>query len=125
MRLTLSTGILPFSRALMQSIIAATAILTAHPALADGSLTNLIADGKPWEMYVVKRKASNILVFRSDGNGTISDGLASITVTWRAVADGICIKPQGQTAEMCHRLTRTKQGIAASQNERDVFVLRR
>ncbi|WP_244447039.1 hypothetical protein [Hoeflea sp. BAL378] len=124
MRLNISTALQSFSRALMPSLAAA-AILTAHPALADGSLANLIGDGKPWEMYVVKRKASNILVFRPDGKGTISDGLASISVTWRAVADGICIKPQGRTGEICHRLTRTSQGIAASQNGRDVFVLRR
>ena len=100
-------------------------IVSAPPAAADDPLARIVGDGQPWEMYVVKRKASNILVFRADGTGVVSDSLANITVTWRSVEGGICIKPQGQDAERCHILTRTKEGIAASQNGTTVFVLRR
>lgn len=98
---------------------------TPAVAMADDRLAGVIGDGNPWEMYVVRRKVSNILVFRPDGFGTISDSLASITVTWRAVSNGICITPEGQAPERCHELTKTKDGIAASQNGHVVFVLKR
>ncbi|WP_245296552.1 hypothetical protein [Rhizobium bangladeshense] len=101
------------------------AALSAEPAGADEPLAKVIADGKPWEMFVVKRRASNILVFRPDGGGTISDGLASIHPTWRAVLGGICVRPKPGDAERCLDLARTKDGIAASQNGRTVWVLKR
>lgn len=101
------------------------AALSVEPAAADEPLASVIADGKPWEMIVVKRRASNILIFRPDGGGTISDSLASIHPTWRAVADGICITPKPGDAERCLDLVRTKDGIAASQNGRTIWVLKR
>lgn len=101
------------------------AIFGGVPARADEPLSGVIADGKPWEMVVVKRKASNILVFRPDGGGTISDSLVSISPTWRAASGGICIKPRPEDAEKCLQLTRTKVGIEASQNGKTVWVLKR
>jgi len=77
------------------------------------------------EMIVVKRRVSNILVFRPDGGGTISDSLVSISPTWRAAPGGICIKPRPGDAEKCLQLTRTKAGIEASQNGKTVWVLKR
>jgi len=101
------------------------ALLCASPAVhADESLAHVIADGKAWEMYVVKRGASNILVFNRNGSGTISNGYASIHPKWTAVPGGICIKPDGE-ADRCLVLSRTKDGIAASQNGRTVFILKR
>lgn len=101
------------------------AIFGDVPARAEEPLSGVIADGKPWEMVVVKRKASNILVFRPDGGGTISDSLVSISPTWRAAPDGICIRPRPGDAEKCLQLTRTKAGIEASQNGKTVWVLKR
>lgn len=101
------------------------AVFTGAPARAEEPLSSVIADGKPWEMIVVKRKASNILVFRPDGGGTISDSLVSISPTWRAAPGGICIRPQPEDAEKCLQLTRTKAGIEASQNGKTVWVLKR
>lgn len=118
-----SQGLRPFL--LLTGLIVGMTVSIAGPAVAEGPLANLIGDGKPWDMYVVKRKASNILVFRRDGGGTISDSIASITLTWWAVPGGICIKSQEETAEWCHQLTRTKEGIAASQNGKVVFILKR
>jgi hypothetical protein len=103
----------------------ALAVFTGTPARAEEPLSGVIADGKPWEMVVVKRRASNILVFRPDGGGTISDSLVSINPTWRAIPDGICIKPRPGEAEKCLQLTRTKAGIEASQNGKTVWVLER
>ena len=40
--------------------------LVARPALGEHSLAGVISHGKPWEMFIVKRNASNILVFRPD-----------------------------------------------------------
>lgn len=101
------------------------ALLISVPARGEDRLASVVADGKPWEMYVVKRKASNILVFRPDGVGTISDSIVSISATWRAVPDGICISPQPGQSEKCLHLTRTKAGIEASQNGKTVWVLKR
>jgi hypothetical protein len=95
-----------------------------NPGSCDDSLAKQVADGRPWEMYVVKRNRSNILVLRPNGRGTISDGANSITPTWWAIPDGICIKPEG-VPERCLRLARTKAGIAASQNGRIIFILKR
>ena len=101
------------------------AMFAGAPARAEEPLSRVIADGKPWEMVVVKRKASNILVFRPDGGGTISDSLVSISPTWRAIPGGICIRPRPEDAEKCLQLTRTKAGIEASQNGKTVWVLKR
>jgi len=100
-------------------------VMLVQPLRSEESLATVIADGKPWEMFVIKRKVSNILVFRPDGGGTISDSLASIHPTWRAVPGGICIKPQADETERCLDLARTKNGISASQNGKPVWVLRR
>ncbi len=100
-------------------------IFAGTPARAEEPLSSVIADGKPWEMVVVKRKASNILVFRPNGGGTISDSLVSINPTWRAAPDGICARPRPGEAEKCFQLTRTKAGIEASQNGKTVWVLKR
>lgn len=101
------------------------AIFGGAPARAEEPLSGVIADGKPWEMIVVKRKVSNILVFRPDGGGTISDSLVSISPTWRAAPGGICIRPRPGEAEKCLQLTRTKAGIEASQNGKTVWLLKR
>lgn len=101
------------------------AIFGGVPARAEEPLSGVIADGRPWEMIVVKRRVSNILVFRPDGGGTISDSLVSISPTWRAAPGGICIKPRPGDAEKCLQLTRTKAGIEASQNGKTVWVLKR
>lgn len=101
------------------------AIFGGAPARAEEPLSSVIADGKPWEMVVVKRRISNILVFRPDGGGTISDSLVSISPTWRAAPGGICIKPRPGDAEKCLQLTRTKAGIEASQKGKTVWVLKR
>ncbi|WP_027666332.1 hypothetical protein [Rhizobium leguminosarum] len=119
---------LPRDRSIQASLIpliATLVVLTSEPVRAGEPLASVIADGKPWEMLVVKRRASNILVFRPDGGGTISDSLTSIHPTWRAVPNGICITPKAGDAEKCLQLTRTKNGIAASQNGRTVWVLKR
>ncbi len=114
---------LPVGRFFMPLL--ALAVLAGAPAHAEEPLSSVIADGKPWEMVVVKRRASNILVFRPDGGGTISDSLVSINPTWRAVPNGICIRPRPEDPEKCLRLTRTKAGIEASQNGRTVWLLKR
>lgn len=106
-------------------LIIALAALSNEPTRAGEPLAEVIADGKPWEMFVVKRRASNVLVFRPDGGGTISDSVASIHPTWRAVPDGICITPKPGDAERCLDLARTKDGVAASQNGRTVWMLKR
>lgn len=124
----MSAARLPRSHSIQASVIrliAALAALSSEPATAGEPLAEVIADGKPWEMFVVKRRASNILVFRPDGGGTISDSVASIHPTWRAVSDGICITPKPGDAERCLDLARTKDGIAASQNGRTVWMLKR
>ncbi|MBY5409958.1 hypothetical protein HFO98_16085 [Rhizobium leguminosarum] len=124
----MSVACLPRDRSIQASLIpliATLAVLASEPLRADELLASIIADGKPWEMLVVKRRASNILVFQPDGGGTISDGLTSIHPTWRAVPDGICIMPKTGDAEKCLQLTRTKGGIEASQNGRTVWVLKR
>lgn len=100
-------------------------VFVGAPARAEEPLSSVIADGKPWEMVVVKRKASNILVFRADGGGTISDSLVSISPTWRSAPGGICVTPRPGEAEKCLQLTRTKAGIEASQNGKTVWVLKR
>ncbi len=96
-----------------------------EPVQAEENLAGVICDGKPWEMYVVKRRVSNVLVFRPDGGGRISDSAVSIHPMWRAVPDGICIRPQPGGEERCLQLTRTKTGVAASQNGRTIWVLKR
>lgn len=110
------------------SLLGASMLLAALgaglPAHAQESLATVIADGKAWEMYVVKRRASNILVFNKDGSGAISNGYASIHPTWTAVPGGICIKPKGE-AGRCLVLSRTADGIAATQNGRTIFILKR
>lgn len=103
----------------------ALAVFAGAPARAGEPLSGVIAEGKAWEMVVIKRRASNILVFRPDGGGTISDSLVSISLTWRAAPDGICIRPRPGDAEKCLRLTRTKAGIEASQNGKTIWVLKR
>jgi hypothetical protein len=100
-------------------------VFSSEPVQAEEHLAGVIADGKPWEMYVVKRRVSNIFVFRPDGGGTISDGMVSLKLTWQAVSDGICVRPQPGGEEKCLQLTRTKTGIAASQNGKPVWVLKR
>ena len=100
-------------------------VAAATQASAGDDLTRAVADGEPWEMFVVKRKVSNILVFKADGHGTISDSMVSIHPTWRAVDGGICIKPDPTASEKCLVLTRSKEGIVASQGGRPVFVLKR
>lgn len=100
-------------------------VLSNEPVQAEENLAGVIADGKPWEMYVVKRRVSNTLVFRPDGGGTISDGVASINLRWRTVPDGICITPQRAKDERCLQLKRTKMGIAASQDGKSVWVVKR
>lgn len=99
--------------------------LHPSPAKAQEPLAAVVADGEPWEMYVVKRRVSNILVFKPDGRGTISDSVVSINPTWRAVPGGICIKPNPTDAEKCLALARSKEGIVASQNGKAVFILKR
>ncbi|WFU90855.1 hypothetical protein QA644_21530 (plasmid) [Rhizobium sp. CC1099] len=122
----MSAECLPRDRSIPASVILLIAtVLAREPVRANEPLASVIADGKPWEMFVVKRRASNILVFRPDGGGTISDSLASIHPTWRAVPDGICITPKPGDAEKCLQLTRTKGGIKASQNGETVWVLKR
>jgi hypothetical protein len=110
-------------RVLMPLIVLA--VFAGAPAKAEEPLSSVVADGKPWEMVVIKRKASNILVFRPDGGGTISDSLVSISPTWRAAPGGICITARPGDAEKCLQLTRTKAGIEASQNGKTVWVLKR
>lgn len=110
-------------RVLMPLIVLA--VFAGAPAKAEQPLSSVIADGKPWEMVVVKRKASNILVFRPDGGGTISDSLVRINPTWRAAPGGICITARPGDDEKCLQLTRTKAGIEASQNGKTVWVLKR
>ncbi|TCU20362.1 hypothetical protein [Rhizobium sullae] len=107
------------------ALIVIAAFFSNEPVQAEENLAGVIADGKPWEMYVIKRRVSNILVFRPDGGGTISDSAVSINPMWRAVPDGICIRPQPGEDEKCLQLTRTKTGIAASQNGRTIWVLKR
>ncbi|WP_143534017.1 hypothetical protein [Rhizobium sullae] len=107
------------------ALIVIAVVFSNEPVQAEENLAGVIADGKPWEMYIVKRRVSNILVFRPDGGGTISDSAVSINPMWRAVPEGICIRPQPGGDERCLQLTRTKTGIAASQNGRTVWVLKR
>ncbi|PKA44784.1 hypothetical protein CWR43_02815 [Rhizobium sullae] len=107
------------------ALIFIAAVFSNEPVQAEEILAGVIADGKPWEMYVVKRRVSNILAFRPDGGGTISDSAVSINAMWRAVPEGICIRPQPGGDERCLQLTRTKTGIAASQNGRTIWVLKR
>lgn len=107
------------------SVALVAAVFYHEPVQAEENLAGVIADSRPWEMYVVKRRVSNILVFRPDGGGTISDGEASINPTWKAIPRGICIRPQPGGDERCLHLTRTRNGIAASQNRRRIWVLKR
>jgi len=113
------------SGGLFAAAAVAITMLSAPGAYAAESLARVVADGNPWEMYVVKRRVSNILVFKPDGGGTISDSMVSIHPTWKAVADGICIRTEPQAAEKCLILKRTKEGIEASQGGKAVFILKR
>ena len=106
-------------------VLLALPFLAEEQACAGEALAGVVADGKPWEMYVVKRRASNLLVFRPDGRGTVSDSLESINPTWRAVPGGICITPRPGDSERCLQLKRTNAGIAASQNGKTIWVLKR
>ena len=124
----MSAACMPRDRSIqvsLVSLIVNLAVLAGEPVRAEEPLASVIADGKPWEMFVVKRRASNILVFRPDGGGAISNSLASIHPTWRAVPNGICIRSQPDDAERCVQLTRTRGGIAASQDGKTVWVLKR
>jgi hypothetical protein len=111
-------------RLLFSSALVLSHLTFASAPMAEEILAHVIADGKPWEIYVVKRKRSNILVFRPDGRGTISDGVTSIHPTWEAVPGGMCIRPE-KHLERCLMLSRVKRGIMASQNGKPVFILRR
>ncbi|MGK6316742.1 hypothetical protein [Neorhizobium sp. DT-125] len=115
----------PCPRRFLIAFVIALLSLVARPALGEDFLAGVVADGKPWEMFIVKRRASNILVLRPDGGGTISDNIATIHPTWRAVPGGICIRPEQSEAERCLALTRTTSGIAASQMGKTVWILKR
>jgi hypothetical protein len=106
-------------------LLIASTVPTVTRARAEEALAVTIADGKPWEMYIVKRKVSHILVFRPDGGGTITDSVASIKPTWRATPDGICIRPAAGEDERCVELARTSAGISGSQGGKVIWVLKR
>ncbi|CUX47104.1 hypothetical protein [Agrobacterium genomosp. 13] len=92
---------------------------------ADENLAGIVADGKAWEMYVVKRKVYNILVLRPDGSGELSDGLVNINPTWRAISGGICMTPRRGDKERCVQLKRMEGGIVASQDGAAIWQLSR
>lgn len=98
---------------------------TVSAIRAESPLAVEVADGRPWDMYVVKRKASNIVVLRPDGRGSMSDTTVTMSLTWRSSADGICIRPQQRQSETCLQLSRTKEGIAGLQDGRTVWILKR
>lgn len=106
-------------------LLIATILFVTSPARSEPSLIGEIADGKPWDMFVVKRRTSNIIVLRPDGQGSMSDTTVTMPFTWRSSADGICLRPRQRPDETCLQLSRTTDGIAGMQGGRTIWILRR
>lgn len=104
-------------------------VITASRAEADTlAVTSaaVVADGRPWNMTMVSDGKKRKMTLLPDGTGRMEGGLMAMRATWRATADGLCLKPSILTmSERCVMLIVRPGGYDAVENGKLWFELRR
>jgi hypothetical protein len=86
----------------------------------------VVADGRPWTMTMGDHGKKRKLTLLSDGTGRMEGGFMAMKATWRATADGVCLRPAVVTmSERCVRLVVRPGGYDAIENGKLRFELRR
>jgi hypothetical protein len=122
------------SRAATTGVLCATSFLTSLVITASGAETEIrvvasaavVADGRPWHMTMVDNGKKRKMTLLPDGTGRMEEGFMAMKATWRATADGLCLKPTIVTmSERCVGLVIRPGGFDAFENGKLWFELRR
>lgn len=114
--MTLSTKILALAAA-------ASFALTVAPALAQTSPATAIADGQPWKATGPKGRPMT-LIFTPDGHVRAKMGFLSMSMTWEATADGMCLSG-GPGGDKCITFIKTDTGYQGIENGQVTMQLSR
>lgn len=85
------------------------------PERATASLAEKVADGRPWNVTIVKPGIQLELALFPDGSG-VTDSLLVSTPKWWPTADGLCLKPSALFPEHCVTLIARPNGYDAIEN---------
>jgi hypothetical protein len=100
-------------------VIMAGMTVGAYAQSGNVPLSRVVADGKPWSLTMVPENRQGRLTLNPDGTGKMEGGPMAMSPTWRATADGLCMKPSMVMAERCVTLRREGRAIIG---ERDGVV---
>jgi hypothetical protein len=98
----LGKGVVRVSACLVTMLVLAPDIA----AQQGGALSRTVADGKPWNMTMVPENRRGVLTLHPDGTGALAGGPMPMSPTWRATAEGLCLKPSRFMPERCVSLKR-------------------
>jgi hypothetical protein len=99
---------------------------SAQAEIPPVSSASAVADGHPWNMTMVSDGRKRRMILLPDGTGKMEGGLMTMKATWRATAEGLCLKPSIVTmSERCVTLIVRPGGYDALENGKLWFELRR
>lgn len=84
-----------------------------------------VADGRPWDMYLIEVKQTFRLTLMPNGTGIMEPGTLAPELTWWQSADRLCLKPSALKTEHCVTLLLREGGYDAVENDALFFRLRR
>jgi hypothetical protein len=90
-----------------------------------GALVRMLADGKPWALTIVPENRTGRLTLNPDGTGAMEGGPIPMSPTWRATADGLCLKPGMMMPERCVSLKREGAAIVGTKDGAVLIRLQR
>ena len=88
-------------------------------------LARQIADGAPWRMTMLTEGRRATMTLYPDGTGRMEGAPMAMSPTWRATADGICLKPAAIAPERCVVLTRDGRAVVGVRDGVPQFRLER
>jgi hypothetical protein len=84
-----------------------------------------VADGRPWDMYMIEVKQAFTLTLMPNGTGIMEPGTVAPELTWWQSGDRLCLKPSALKSEHCVTLLVREGGYDAVENDALFFKLRR
>jgi hypothetical protein len=120
-----SFALLLLKRASMGALLCVLSVAGASGQTNGGSLVRQVADGKPWAMTMLPRNRQAMVTLNPDGTGKMEGGPMTMSPTWRATPDGLCLKPTILMAERCVTLMREGRAIVGLRDGIAQFRLER
>lgn len=98
---------------------------TVSAQAGSSSIMRQIADGKPWNLTILKDNRAMKLTLNPDGTGKMEGGPMTMTPSWREAPGGMCMKPMAMLPEKCVTFRRDGAAIIGVNNGEPEIRLQR